>query len=83
MNGDDWQCLGCSCTYESGCKLEQRTNEVLKRSGERVRYIPPRRLPVPPAESTYNRDPAKAKAYARERYRHRIETRGGTVRTRD
>lgn len=75
---DDLRCLQCDCTFESGCKVEAATNETLKL---RQRYIPPRKLPVPPT-SDYARDPERSKAYAREKYRLRIESRGGTVRAR-
>lgn len=75
---DDWKCLGCHCTFDSGCELERQTNATLK---TRQRYIPPRKLP-PPIVSHYERDPEASKKYAREQYRKRIEARGGTVRAR-
>lgn len=78
MNGDDWRCLHCDCTFESGCRLEAATNETL---ALRRRYIPPRRLPAPPIPH-YKRDRVGTNAYNREQYRKRIEAVGGTVRPR-
>ena len=75
---DDWKCLNCSCTHESGCELERETNETLKRP--RVRFIPSR-LAVPPVPMRTN-NPEAANAYGRKRYRERIERFGGTVRPR-
>lgn len=77
MNDND-KCLNCTCTFETGCREEQRTNEILKRP--RVRFIPSR-LSVPPIPHQ-KRDPEQARANARENYRKRIERVGGTVRSR-
>lgn len=75
---DDWKCLNCTCTYQTGCLEEKRSVAAVR---ERRRYIPPRRLPSPPVPMG-RRDPEADKAYRREMYRRRIEARGGTVRAR-
>lgn len=77
---DEWKCLGCKCTFETGCEVERETAELLRKRERLV--IPPRRLP-PPDVSHYHRDPEASKAYARAQYRRRIERNGGTVRTRE
>jgi hypothetical protein len=75
---DEWRCLQCDCTFDGGCKAEREAAENPK---PLRRYIPPKRLVVPP-QSSYRRNPEGSKAYAREKYRQRIEARGGTVRER-
>lgn len=77
---DNDKCLNCSCTFETGCREEQRSNETLKTLLEqRRRPIPPRYLVAPPALKPLTEDRRRRD---RENRRRRIEALGGTVRER-
>lgn len=73
---DEDRCLNCTCTFETGCREEQQTNETLKL---RRPYIPPRRLPIPPVPP---RRIDHETARARDRRRVKLEALGFTVRER-
>lgn len=76
MNGEG--CLSCKCTFASGCREEQRTNETLKL--RQRQYVPPRRLPAP---VSYTMSPEERSRRQRDNRRKRIEAAGGTVRNRN
>lgn len=77
---DEDRCLNCSCTFETGCREEQRTNATLKTLLEqRRRPIPPKYCTAPPVPQRKT-NPEAARAYGRQNYRRRIERLGGTVR---
>jgi hypothetical protein len=77
---DDFKCLSCTCTFETGCREERLTNATLKALLEqRRRPIPPKYCPAPPGQAVM-RDPAQQSRHNSNLRRIRIERLGGTVR---